>query len=101
MRTRTVRYIPNSTGGRAKRAAISFGLAAVGTATFFAPVPHHPQVPTPESVLGQRVGADFFNAALYGSGMAAAAPSNPGFREVPEEEEERKEGGKRERPPNE
>ena len=28
-----------------------------------------------------------FNAALYSGGVAAAAPSNPGFREAPEEDE--------------
>lgn len=29
-----------------------------------------------------------FNAALYGAGVAAAAPPNPDFREAPEEDEE-------------
>ena len=41
-----------------------------------------------------------FNAALYGAGVAAAAPSNPGFWEAPEEEEEVEEGRDGERPGN-
>ena len=44
-------------------ASLRVGFLAVALLTA-APTPLHPQVPTPESILGQRVGADFFLATF-------------------------------------
>ncbi|MDE2752905.1 MAG: hypothetical protein OXI83_10045, partial [Gemmatimonadota bacterium] len=66
MRTKPVGPGPYSTRDRAQRQAIPRGLAALAAAIALT-APTHPltaQIPTPESVLGQRVGADFYLATF-------------------------------------
>ena len=66
MRTKPVGPGPHSIRGRAARQAIPCGLAALAAAIALTN-PTNPlaaQIPTPESVLGQRVGADFFLATF-------------------------------------
>ena len=66
MRTRTVRFGPGSDRGRAGGEAFARGLAtaAAAIALLLPPNPLPAQIPTPESVLGHRVGADFHLATF-------------------------------------
>lgn len=111
MRTNPVGLGPYSIRGRAQAQAIPRGLAALALNTTTNLLTA--QIPTPESVLGHRVGADYgdghvillgmrpqwrgqpfgnfrivFNAALYGREVAAAAPANPDFWQAPEEKDD-------------
>ena len=66
MRTKPVGPGPYSIRGRAQGRAIPRGLAALAAAVALTAPTHHltAQIPTPESVLGQRVGADFYLATF-------------------------------------